>query len=34
MNCLEMSNYIEFIADRLLNMFGLEKHYKTKNPFD
>ena len=34
MNCSEMSNYIEFVADRLLNMFGLEKHYKTKNPFD
>ena len=29
-----MLQYIEFVADRLLNMFGLEKQYKTKNPFD
>lgn len=29
-----MSNYIEFVADRLLVALGLEKHYKTANPFD
>jgi ribonucleoside-diphosphate reductase subunit M2 len=29
-----MSNYIEFVADRLLIALGNEKHYKTANPFD
>ena len=29
-----MKQYIEFVADRLLGMLGLEKHYKTANPFD
>ena len=33
MNCELMSEYIEFVADRLLVSLGLEKHYKTKNPF-
>ncbi len=34
MNCEEMSKYIEYVADRLLTMFGLETHFKTENPFD
>jgi ribonucleotide reductase beta subunit family protein with ferritin-like domain len=34
MNCKEMSKYIEFVADRLLTMFGVEKHFNTENPFD
>jgi len=34
MNCLEMSTYIEYVADRLLNMFGIKKYYNSKNPFD
>jgi ribonucleoside-diphosphate reductase subunit M2 len=29
-----MSNYIEFVADRLLVALGQDKHYKTANPFD
>jgi ribonucleoside-diphosphate reductase subunit M2 len=29
-----MSEYIEFVADRLLVALGAEKHYKTANPFD
>lgn len=34
MNSTLMSNYIEFVADRLLVALGCEKVYKTKNPFD
>lgn len=34
MNSDLMSQYIEFVADRLLISLGLEKEYKTKNPFD
>lgn len=34
MNGKLMSNYIEFVADRLLVAMGSEKHYKTANPFD
>jgi ribonucleotide reductase beta subunit family protein with ferritin-like domain len=34
MNCEEMSKYIEYVADRLLTMFGIEKHFQTENPFD
>lgn len=34
MNGKLMSNYIEFVADRLLIALGNEKHYKTANPFD
>lgn len=34
MNCELMSNYIEFVADRLLMELIGEKHYNTKNPFD
>ena len=29
-----MRKYIEYVADRLLLMFGLEKIYNTANPFD
>ena len=34
MNMDLMKQYIEFIADRLLLMFGLEKYYQSVNPFD
>ncbi|CAB3239589.1 unnamed protein product [Arctia plantaginis] len=34
MNCDLMSEYIEFVADRLLLELIGEKHYNTKNPFD
>ncbi|KAJ0182792.1 hypothetical protein K1T71_002161 [Dendrolimus kikuchii] len=34
MNCELMSEYIEFVADRLLMDLIGEKHYNTKNPFD
>ncbi|KAJ2940701.1 hypothetical protein O0L34_g14810 [Tuta absoluta] len=34
MNCALMSEYIEFVADRLLVDLIGEKHYNTKNPFD
>lgn len=33
MNCKLMSEYIEFVADRLLTELGVEKVYNTKNPF-
>uniref|UniRef100_A0A1Q3EVM0 ribonucleoside-diphosphate reductase n=1 Tax=Culex tarsalis TaxID=7177 RepID=A0A1Q3EVM0_CULTA len=33
MNCELMSQYIEFVADRLLQELGNEKIYNTKNPF-
>ncbi|XP_055624795.1 ribonucleoside-diphosphate reductase subunit M2 [Toxorhynchites rutilus septentrionalis] len=33
MNCDLMSEYIEFVADRLLLELGFEKIYHTKNPF-
>lgn len=33
MNCKLMSEYIEFVADRLLNELGVGKIYNTKNPF-
>jgi len=29
-----MSQYIEYVSDMLLDMIGLERIYKTKNPFD
>jgi ribonucleotide reductase beta subunit family protein with ferritin-like domain len=29
-----MSQYIDYVADRLLLMFGLEKVYHSENPFD
>ncbi|EPY22875.1 ribonucleoside-diphosphate reductase subunit M2 [Strigomonas culicis] len=34
MNADLMSQYIEFVADRLLVSLGLEKHYNSTNPFD
>ena len=34
MNSKLMSQYIEFVADRLLVQLGYTKHYKTTNPFD
>jgi ribonucleoside-diphosphate reductase beta chain len=34
MNSVTMSQYIEFVADRLLMSLGVEKVYKTPNPFD
>jgi len=34
MNDTLMSEYIEYVADRLLLMFGLDKVYNTNNPFD
>lgn len=34
MNCKLMSDYIEFVADRLLVELDCPKHYKTRNPFD
>lgn len=33
MNCKLMSEYIEFVADRLLNELEVGKIYNTKNPF-
>ncbi len=34
MNSKAMGDYIEFVADQLLVMCGLEKIYRTPNPFD
>lgn len=34
MNSTLMSQYIEFVADRLLIQLGYEKHFFTENPFD
>lgn len=34
MNSRMMSQYIEFVADRLLVALGYEKYYKASNPFD
>jgi ribonucleotide reductase beta subunit family protein with ferritin-like domain len=34
MNSKLMTQYIEFVADRLLVQLGCEKLYKTQNPFD
>jgi ribonucleoside-diphosphate reductase beta chain len=34
MNSDLMSQYIEFVADRLLNELGCEKEFNVKNPFD
>lgn len=33
-NCLMMSDYIEFVADHLLASLGVGKIYNTVNPFD
>jgi len=34
MNATLMSQYIEFVADRLLLSLGCDKHYNAVNPFD
>ena len=34
MNAKLMTQYIEFVADRLLNQLGYPKKYNAKNPFD
>lgn len=34
MNCKMMSQYIEFVADRLLVALGQPKHFNAENPFD
>jgi len=34
MNCVLMRQYIEFVADRLLQELGCPKVYKVENPFD
>jgi hypothetical protein len=34
MNSKLMSDYINFVADRLLVALGYNKHYNTSNPFD
>jgi ribonucleotide reductase beta subunit family protein with ferritin-like domain len=34
MNALAMSQYIEFVADRLLRSLGLDNFYDKSNPFD
>tara|TARA_B100000809_G_scaffold82852_1_gene81232 strand:- start:2654 stop:3628 length:975 start_codon:yes stop_codon:yes gene_type:complete len=34
MNSKLMAQYIEFVADRLLNSLGVEKYYNSSNPFD
>ena len=34
MNAKLMSQYIEFVADRLLEQLGCEKYYNATNPFD
>lgn len=34
MNAKAMSQYIEFVADRLLVALGCQKHYNATNPFD
>ena len=34
MNSDRMSQYIEFVADRLLVQLGYTKLYNTSNPFD
>jgi ribonucleoside-diphosphate reductase subunit M2 len=33
MNAIEMSKYIEYVADRLLSMLGCNKYWNTPNPF-
>jgi ribonucleotide reductase beta subunit family protein with ferritin-like domain len=34
MNARDMTQYIQFVADRLLQQLGLKKLYKVSNPFD
>ena len=34
MNAKLMTQYIEFVADRLLVSLGCDKYYNSSNPFD
>ena len=34
MNMELMTQYIQYVADRLLLMLGIEKQYSVQNPFD
>ncbi|KAG5183441.1 ferritin-like superfamily [Tribonema minus] len=34
MNAATMRTYIEFVADRMLQSLGYDKHYHARNPFD
>jgi ribonucleoside-diphosphate reductase subunit M2 len=34
MNSEKMSEYIEYVSDRLLKQIGQDKIWKTQNPFD
>ena len=34
MNSILMTEYIKFVADRLMSQFGFNKIYNTENPFD
>jgi len=34
MNAEHMKQYIEFVADRLLQQLGVPKHFNAENPFD
>jgi ribonucleoside-diphosphate reductase beta chain len=34
MNAVQMCQYIEFVADRLLDELGCKKIYNATNPFD
>jgi Ribonucleotide reductase, small chain len=34
MNATTMRTYIEFVADRMLQSLGYDKHYHARNPFD
>ena len=34
MNAKLMTQYIEYVSDRLLKMFGIEPIYNSQNPFD
>ena len=34
MNATLMSQYIEFVADRLVQQLGFDKIFKSSNPFD
>ena len=34
MNAKLMTQYLEFVTDRLLDRFGCEKEFNVSNPFD
>ena len=34
MNSKQMTQYIEFVSDRLATQLGIEKIYNSSNPFD